>query len=76
MSNSILFSVIIPTYRRPELLSTALSNLSKQTYENFEVIVVDDNGKDSDYQQRTSKQIKPIMQQLLLHKPWRIIETL
>lgn len=62
MSNSILFSVIIPTYRRPELLSTALSNLSKQTYENFEVIVVDDNGKDSDYQQRTSKQIKPIIE--------------
>jgi len=37
------FSVIIPTYRRAELLAQALASVVAQTYSDFEIIVVDDD---------------------------------
>ncbi|WP_175990102.1 glycosyltransferase family A protein [Bacillus sp. Marseille-Q1617] len=37
-----MFSVIIPTHNRLDLLKRALSSLEKQTYKEFEVIVIDD----------------------------------
>ena len=37
------FSVVIPTYRRPEYLAEALASVLKQTFQDFEVIVVDDD---------------------------------
>jgi glycosyltransferase involved in cell wall biosynthesis len=38
-----LVSVIIPTFRRPELLTRALASVLEQTYEHWEILVVDDN---------------------------------
>jgi glycosyltransferase involved in cell wall biosynthesis len=35
-------SVIIPTYNRLELLSNAISSVIRQTFEDFEIIIVDD----------------------------------
>lgn len=40
-------SVIVATYRREAALATALTSLSHQTFRDFEVIVVDDNGDPS-----------------------------
>lgn len=37
-------SVIVPTYNRPERLRTALASLAAQTYQDFEVIIVNDAG--------------------------------
>jgi GT2 family glycosyltransferase/glycosyltransferase involved in cell wall biosynthesis/SAM-dependent methyltransferase len=37
-------SVIVPTYNRPDRLRTALASLVAQTYQDFEVIVVNDAG--------------------------------
>ena len=37
-------SIIIPTYNRPRLLKNALSSVSSQTYEDYEVILVNDGG--------------------------------
>lgn len=37
------FSIIIPTYSRLELLDKALLSVSKQTYKDYEVLVVNDN---------------------------------
>lgn len=37
------FSVIVPTYRRPELLADALASVTAQTFRDIEVIVVDDD---------------------------------
>ena len=36
-------SIIIATYRREESLVVALNSLSSQTYENYEIVLVDDN---------------------------------
>ena len=37
------FSVIIPTFRRPDKLKRAIRSVLNQTYKNYEVIVVDDD---------------------------------
>lgn len=46
MSNSPLISVIIPTYNRRIFLPYAISSVLNQTYSNYEIIIVNDNGKD------------------------------
>lgn len=41
------FTVVIPTYNRPSYLREALISVLAQTFTNFEVIVVDDDPKES-----------------------------
>jgi glycosyltransferase involved in cell wall biosynthesis len=42
-----LVSIILPCYNRSHLLGRAIGSLISQTYENFEIIVVDDASTDS-----------------------------
>ena len=42
-----LISVILPTYNRAYTLERAIESVRKQTYENIEIIVVDDGSTDS-----------------------------
>jgi len=46
--NSNILSVIVPTYRRPELLQRAISSLYCQNIANLEVVIVDDERESSD----------------------------
>ena len=46
-------SVIIPTYRGSEQIGRALESVRRQTYSNYEIIVVDDNGIGSEYAIKT-----------------------
>lgn len=39
-------SVILPTFNRPEMLAEALASLAGQTFGDFEVLVVNDGGRD------------------------------
>lgn len=41
------FSIIIPTYNRANLILTTLESLLNQTFQDFEVIVIDDGGTDN-----------------------------
>lgn len=43
MNNSELISVIIPTFKRPDRLDRALLSVLNQTYENFEVLIINDD---------------------------------
>ena len=45
-------SVIIPTYRRNENLSAAVSSVLDQTHQNLEIFVVDDNEPHSEDRQK------------------------
>ena len=47
MNKSPLFSVVIPTYNCADFLKRALSSVFVQTYQNFEVIVVDNSSTDN-----------------------------
>jgi len=41
-----LVSVIVPTYNRPDMLGECLESISRQTYSNLEVLVVNDGGQE------------------------------
>lgn len=55
MEQSILVSVVIPTYSRNESLSKAIDSVLNQTHKNIEVIVVDDNPVDSEWRRNTEQ---------------------
>lgn len=50
-----MFSVIIPTYKGANCLPRALNSVLKQNYDNYEVIVVDDNDPNSSSRAETEK---------------------
>ena len=48
MSNSIpYFSVVIPTYNREKFIKTAIDSVLNQSFEDFELLIVDDGSKDN-----------------------------
>lgn len=51
-------SVIVPTFGRSAELSRALDSIASQTYKNYEVIIVDDNGQGTSNQTANEELIK------------------
>lgn len=49
-----LVSVIIPTYRRSDMLPRAIKSVLMQTYEKIQVVVVDDNDPCTKYREETA----------------------
>ena len=47
IKSNTLVSVVIPTYNHTKFLNKALNSLIKQTYDNWEAIVVDNNSIDN-----------------------------
>jgi hypothetical protein len=60
-----LFSVVIPTYNRSSLLERALDSVRRQTFTDYEVIVVDDGSADgtANYLASLGTRIRTIRQQ-------------
>jgi glycosyltransferase involved in cell wall biosynthesis len=52
------FSVVIPSYNRPDRLLAALSALTRQSFRDFEVVVVDQSDPPIDIQQELRKQLR------------------
>ena len=52
---NILVSVVIPTYSRNETLTRAINSVLNQSYQNLDIIVVDDNPVDSEWRISTEK---------------------
>ena len=48
MDNNKLISIVIPTRNRPKYLEKAIQTVLKQTYQDFEIIIIDD-GSETDY---------------------------
>lgn len=54
-----LVSVIVPTYRRPQAVVRAVESVSRQTYRQLEIVIVDDNGADTADQFATRAALAP-----------------
>jgi len=48
MAKNILVSVIIPTLERPDVVSSLVKDLLKQSYKDFEVLIIDQSHKDNE----------------------------
>ena len=46
IETSPLISVVIPTYNHADFLKVAITSVLKQTYQNFEIIIVDNHSND------------------------------
>lgn len=55
-------SVIIPSYGRPVFLRNSVSSVIAQTFENWELIIVDDNGAGSTAQIETSLALSELLE--------------
>lgn len=47
MSNTPFFSVIVPAYNRAHMIGHTIDSVLKQTYTNWELVIVDDGSKDN-----------------------------
>ena len=57
MENAPLFSIIIPTYNRADLIVRTVQSVLDQTYKSFEIIIVDDGSTDN-----TEAVLQPLLQ--------------
>ncbi len=46
-SKQVLFTIIVPTYNREAFIGKTIASILAQTYQHFEIIIVDDGSKDN-----------------------------
>ena len=70
MRNNPLVSIIIPTYSRPTNICRAIDSVLNQTYSPIEIIVVDDNGENTEFQKQTEDLLNSYIKnnQIVYHK--------
>ena len=57
-----LVSVIIPTFGYPKFLESSINSVLKQTLQDFELIIVDDNNPDTEARERTEQLVVPLLE--------------
>ena len=60
--SQVRYSVIVPVYNRPQELDELLDSLGKQTYTNFEVLIIEDGSTE-----RSDRIIEKHSEKLNLH---------
>lgn len=58
MKQKPLVSVIIPTYKRSDMLPRAIRSVMEQTYPHVQAVIVDDNNPDTSWRQETSRKME------------------
>lgn len=53
-----LVSVIIPTYNRPDFLKLTVESIISQTFQDFEIIVIDDGSPNNEAKDKFVKLLK------------------
>ncbi len=66
MSKQLFLSIVIPAYNEEKYIGACLNSLEKQTYKNFEIIIVDNASTDDTAKIVTSRNAKNIR---LVHEP-------
>ena len=51
-------SIIIPVYNLEKYIEKCIKSIVNQTYSNFELLIIDDNGKGTEEQKETQKGIR------------------
>lgn len=58
-------SIILTTYKRPNLIDVAIENIKKQTYKNIEIIIINDNGvENKELRKQTYEKIKKYLKEI------------
>ena len=72
MNNQPQTSVVIPTYKRPHLIGRALQSVLNQTYQNFEIVIID-----SSIDNETEKVVKGFSEERIkyIHNKKRTISS-
>ena len=68
IKNKINFSIIMPTYNRAFCIKKAIDSLLNQTYQNFELIIVDDGSKDGTEELINQKYQKELQNKKIVYK--------
>ncbi|CAK8583857.1 hypothetical protein BMEGG_06115 [Priestia megaterium] len=55
-------SIVIPTYKRADKIVRALDSCIRQDYGNIEIIIVDDNGNNSEFRNKTKSLVTPYIE--------------
>ena len=62
-----MISVIIPTYKRSDYIERAINSVLHQTYQDFEIIVVDDNNPGTDERTELEKKMRKFEKNPKIH---------
>ena len=60
MKNNVFFSIVITTYNSSKYILKTIRSLERQTYKNYEIIIVDDFSSDNTIELLKSKKLKII----------------
>ena len=66
--NSKKVSVIIPSFNRYSYLLNAISSIQNQTYDNYEIIVVNDGSTEDGYNSTELKNISKVIHIDIIHQ--------